>query len=237
MTAARKLVAYSEFRKELAVFKEDYGSIVVDCSTPKGMKSAKDCRKEIRDARSNLEDARKEAKAPILAKGTQIDDEAKDIKGQLDELYSKFDGAIKAIENKKEIDAAKALKVQEDKINELEQREQAIHDKEIELGIREPDQEPADSDTGSVDNESDSDSDGGHVPDSDSDTSDSGSADVETICEPHIKVAGTRLAALKKIRNLVEETDPQPEGEIDDDIATKHDDVLAKVWEIVDEFQ
>ncbi len=233
--AARKLVVFNELRKELSVFEADYGSIVVDCSTPKGMKSAKDCRKEIRDARSNLEDLRKEAKAPVLAKGTQIDEEAKAIKEKLDALFTKFDDSIKAIENKKEIDAAKAAKAAEDKLHELDQREQAIYDKEIELGLREPDEEPADSATGDVQSSSGSDDSDSDIPDSDSSAGDS--RDIETICEPHIKVAAERLKALKAIRNLVEPSDAQPENSIDEEIAAQHDAILADIWEIVDVFQ
>lgn len=264
--AARKLTIYSEARKELAVFEEKYQAIVPDCSTPKGMKSAKDCRKEIRDARSNLEDLRKETKAPVLAKGTQIDTEAKAIKEKLDALFTKFDDSIKAIENKAEIDAAKAAKAAEDKIHELEQREQAIRDKEIELGLREPDEEPADTDAGedvepddsgdAGDDVSDSASSGSSAPSSadietlylnssaankkrlrESIAEFEGTADVETICEPHIKVAGERLKVLKKIRNLVEPTDAQPTGDIDADIAAQHDAVLADIWELVDVFK
>ena len=237
--AARKLVVYNDMRKDLAVFEEEYSSIVVDCSTPKGMKSAKDCRKEIRDARSNLEDLRKEAKAPVLAKGTQIDDEAKAIKEKLDALFTKFDDSIKAIENKKEIDAAKAIKDQEDKLHELEQREQAIYDKEIELGLREAVEELPDTDTEQGLGHDDSSDDGGDLPDDNRKSSgechDSGS--VSTICEPHIRVAAERLHVLKKIRNLVEPSDAQPDDRIDEDIAAAHDGILADIWEIVDVFQ
>ena len=232
--AARKLVVYNDMRKDLAVFEEEYSSILIDCTTPKGMKSAKDCRKEIRDARLNLEDLRKEAKAPVLAKGTQIDDEAKAIKESLDALYSKFDDSIKAIENKKEIDAAKAVKEQEDKLHDLEEREAACIAREIKLGIREADEEPEpEEDTSSVDDSDSSDP----VPSTDKGTADDSPADIETICEPHIKVAGERLAVLKKIRNLVEPSDAQPEGRIDEDIAAAHDAILADIWEIVDGFQ
>jgi hypothetical protein len=231
--AARKLVVYTDIRKDLAVFEEEYSSIIIDCSTPKGMKSAKDCRKEIKDARLNLEDLRKETKAPVLAKGKQIDAEAATIKEKLDVLYTKFDDSIKAIENKKEIDAAKAVKEQEDKLHDLEQREQAIYDKEIELGLREPDEadEPSDTDSGTADSDDVSDDDSpdtGNVSTSD---------DIETICEPHIKVADERLKVLKAIRNLVEPSDAQPDGRIDNDIAEAHDAILADIWEIVDVFK
>ena len=234
--AARKLVVYSDARKELAVFEENYSSILVDCSTPSGMKSAKDCRKEIRDARSNLEDLRKEAKAPIVDKGKVIDKEAKDIKEKLDALFAKFDDAIKAIENKKEIDAAAAVQAEKDKIYELDQREQAIYAKEIELGIREPASEPEDTDTGEVGGLGDGSSAGDDVHNSDSSGSDK-PVNVETICEPHIKVAGERLAVLKKIRGLVEPSDAQPDGRIDKKIAEAHDGILADIWELVDVFQ
>ena len=231
--AARKLVVYNDMRKELSVFDEEYSSIIIDCSTPKGMKSAKDCRKEIRDARLNLEDLRKETKAPILAKGKQVDEEAANIKEKLDALYAKFDDSIKAIENKKEIDAAKAVKAQEDKLHELEAREQAIFDKEIELGIREADTGQEDDTTLDVD-----DSDNDSIPDDNQGTDDDTSpANIETICEPHIKVAAERLQVLKKIRNLVEPSDAQPEDSIDEKIAADHDAILADIWELVDVFK
>ena len=236
--AARKLTVYSAARKELATFEDKYNSIVPDCSNPKGMKSAKDCRKEIRDARSNLEDLRKETKAPYLAKGTQVDDEAKAIKEKLDALFTKFDGAIKAIENKKEIEAKAAEQAAKDKLHEFEQREQAIYDREIELGLREAPQ--ASDDTATVDNEGEDSDAGDSVPDNassaDSDSS-TDPADIETICEPHIKVAGERLKVLKKIRSLVEPTDAQPDGKIDDSIAENHDAVLADIWDLVDVFK
>lgn len=229
---ARKLTVYSPARQELAVFEENYGSIVVDCSTPKGITAAKDCRKEIRDARCNLEDLRKETKAPFIAKGTQVDDEAKAIKAKLDILFNKFDDAIKAIENKKAIDAAKAITEAADKVKALDAREAAILAKEIELGIREAEPEEADE-------ADDTDGDGDTVDDSDSaDTraSTAPAVDETVICQPHIDLSNTRLDALRKISELIKPTDPQPEdGTIDEDIARAHDTVLAEVWEIVDE--
>ena len=242
--AACKLVVYNEMRKDLAVFEDKYLTILVDCSTPKGMKAAKDCRKEIRDARLNLEDLRKEAKAPIIAKGKVMDAEAAAIKEKLDALYTKFDDSIKAIENKKEIDAAAAAKATEDKINELKQREQAIFDKEVELGLREAVEVVSEGTDNGDDTDSGADS-SDDVLDDDStckrndDVPDSldTPANIETICEPHIKVAGERLKALKQIRALVEPTDQQPDGEIVEKIAINHDAVLADIWEIVDVFQ
>ena len=227
--AARKLTVYNPARAELKEFEDNYNSIVVDCSTPKGMKSAKDCRKEIRDARSNLEDLRKETKAPILAKGTQVDDEAKAIKAKLDTLFTKFDGAIKAIENAKEIAQQKERDATLAKVKDLEDREAAIIAKEIELGLREPEEDNVESSDVSGDGAS---SDG--VDDTAPVVEPEGDSTV--ICQPHIDLSNTRLDALRSIRKLIEPTDPQPDsGKIDDKIAVQHDQVLAEVWEIVDE--
>jgi hypothetical protein len=228
--AVRKLTVYSPIRAELLAFEKEYNSIVVECDTPKGMTAAKASRKEIRDVRSNLEDLRKETKAPYLAKGAQVDEEAKAIKGVLDILFNKFDTAIKAIENKAEIDKQKALDAALAKVKDLEDREAAIIAKEIELGLREADPEEVDEPTAftATDN----------IDTGVDDTPDrpvvEEKMDSTVICQPHIDAANDRLAALKAIRKLIEPTDPQKPDSIDEGIARQHDEVLAEVWDIVD---
>lgn len=223
----RKLTVYNAARAELKEFEDNYNSIVIDCTTTKGMKSAKDCRKEIRDARSNLEDLRKETKAPFMAKGKQVDAEAKVIKEKLDALFTKFDDEIKAIENAKEIEHTAQLDRALAKAKELDEREQAIIAKEIELGLREA--EPEEVNESSDDSDVSSSSDG-------VDNSARSNDDIATICQPHIEQANNYLTALRTIRDLIKPTDPQPDsGEIDDKIAVQHDQVLAEVWDIVDE--
>ena len=237
--AARKLVVYKEFSVQLAAFEEEYGKQLVVCDTPKGMTAAKSSRKEIRDTRSNLEDLRKETKEPVLAKGKQIDAEAKVIKDKLDILFNKFDTAIKAVENAKQIAAEKAAKDAEQKESELDAREAAIRAKEIELGLREPDEEgqaESDEPEGSCANGDDGSGDDSSTGDDNLIVS-TKSAPASVICEPHIKAAAERLGSLRAIRNLVEPTDQQADdGSIDDKIAKNHDKVLAEIWEIVDEF-
>jgi len=236
--AARKLAVYKALEAELVAFEKDYGSIVVDCSTTKGMKSAKDCRKEIKDVRLNLEDLRKETKAPVLEKGKQIDKEAKEYTARLKVLEDKFDTAIKAIENAKEIAKQKELEDALAKVRELEDREAAIVAKEIELGLREP-EEAANTDEDIpdsvvIDNDS-------ATPEPDNGSAVNTSASVEpatsTICEPHIKAAAERLQSLRAIRDLVEPTDAQSVDKVDEEIARIHDDVLAAIWDIVDTYK
>lgn len=251
--AARKLTVYKEFSAQLVEFEAQYGGLIVDCSTPQGMTSAKASRKEIRDTRSNLEDLRKATKAPVLLKCTQIDDEAKAIKEKLDALFTKFDTSIKTIENAKEIAKAKAIKDAEAKVNALEAREAAILAREIELGLVEPDDIPDFSeslDSGSV--SADVVDDTVHLNNSPANKRKleesiaelegdrqvgQSDAPISTICEPHIEAAAKRLDSLRAIRGLVEPTDAQPEGSINEDTAVDHDAVLAAIWEIVDEYQ
>ena len=222
--AARKLAVYNAARAELVAFEKKYDTIVLDCTTTPGMKAAKDCRREIRDARSNLEDLRKEAKTPVLEKGKQIDAEAKAIKAKLDTLFSKFDTEIKAIENAAEIAKQAELDEALAKVQALDAREAAIIAKEIELGIREAEPEEADEPS---DDSSD---------DSSRDSVDSIPESGGNLAQPHIDQANDYLTALRTIRKLIEPTDPQPDsGEIDDKIAVQHDQVLAEVWDVVDE--
>jgi hypothetical protein len=229
MAAARKLTVYKELEAQLVEFESNYLSIIVDCSTPVGMKAAKDSRAEIRDVRSNLEDLRKETKAPVLEKGKQIDEEAKAITERLTTLFIKFDTAIKDVENAKEIAKQKALDSALAKVSELEAREAAIIAKEIELGLREAPRVESTSDT-------DDSSDDGVATSAPSPTGDALVAKASIVCEPYIKAASERLQVIKKIRQLVEPTDPQPEGSIDEDIARQHDEVLASIWGLVDEY-
>jgi len=230
------IAVYKPVTAQLVEFETKYEAIVVDCSTTKGMTAAKDSRKELRDARLNLEDLRKETKSPVIAKGRQIDAEAKNIAERLQKLESKFDTAIKEVENAKEIAKQKELDAQLAKVKEFEAREAAILEKEYELGIKE---RPVDdtSSTDIVSGEPDSDS----PCDTDTSRTDASTvADASVICEPHIKIASERLVALKKIRALVEPSDPQPTDEdgnalpIDKAIAKQHDKILAEVWDIVD---
>jgi hypothetical protein len=233
--AARKLTVYKAAEAELVAFEKDYSSIIVDCSTPAGLKSAKACRKDIKDVRLNLEDLRKETKAPVLAKGKQIDTEAKAIAERLLVLETKFDTAIKAIENAKAIAQQEELDNALAKVRELEEREAAIVAKEIELGLREP--EVSDEENDVADSPVNDDS-ASSPSDNSRDSSPAPSVkEASVICEPHIKAAAERLSSLRAIRNLVEPTDAQPDKTIDKDIARAHDEALAAIWDIVDAYK
>jgi hypothetical protein len=236
------LAVFKPFATELAEWKKDYESLVVDCTTPQGMKSAKDSRKEIRDSYKNLEDIKKEAKAPILEKGRLIDAQYKELDAQLKELFQKFDKPIKEVENAKQIAAEKAAKDALAKQDELLERERKVYLKEVELGLRDKDikleQELGLADETTTEETEEAEE---AVADDSSASASSGSAndvaDAAIICEPHIKAASERLGVIKKVRALIEPTDAQPTGEIDEKIARQHDEVLEAVWEIVDEYK
>ena len=72
-----------------------------DATTAAGLAAAKAARAEIRDLRGKLEKTRAEIKAPVLAQGKLIDDEAKRINAELLAIEEPIDAAIKAEERRK----------------------------------------------------------------------------------------------------------------------------------------
>lgn len=72
-----------------------------DATTTAGLAAAKAARAEIRDLRGKLEKTRAEIKAPVLAQGKLIDDEAKRINAELLAIEEPIDAAIKAEERRK----------------------------------------------------------------------------------------------------------------------------------------
>lgn len=76
--------------------------VVVDCTTVAGMRHALFARAAWRDPRIAVEKARKEAKAPVLALGKQIDAFAAGLETQLRLGEDHYDAQIKAEEARKE---------------------------------------------------------------------------------------------------------------------------------------
>lgn len=77
------LTEFERIEGGLADLRAKFANVVFDVTTPDGMRDAKAARKEIADPRIQAEDIRKDAKAPILALGRQLDAKAKYIKDQI----------------------------------------------------------------------------------------------------------------------------------------------------------
>lgn len=86
----------------IAALKQQYGKVIYNVTTSKGMTDAKAARSAIREPRYEVEKIRKAAKAPILALGKKLDTEAARITRELEQLEQPIDLAIKAEEDRKE---------------------------------------------------------------------------------------------------------------------------------------
>jgi colicin import membrane protein len=104
--------AVAEFDKVAAginALQKQYGGVVYDVKTTKGMDEARAARAAVREPRYEIERVRKTAKEPILALGKELDSRAKSITSQILAIEEPIDLQIKNEEARKE--AEKQAKV------------------------------------------------------------------------------------------------------------------------------
>ncbi|UGB46960.1 DUF1351 domain-containing protein [Frateuria edaphi] len=111
-----EIAEYTDTAAALADLRQRYQGLVVDVSTPKGLKEAKAMTFELRTLRTTLEKRRKELKAPIIERGKLLDDEAKRITAEIVALEEPIDVQIKAEE----------ARIEEEKLRKLEQERQRV---------------------------------------------------------------------------------------------------------------
>jgi colicin import membrane protein len=96
----------------VALEKEHPKDLVIDGSTTAGMKSLIAARAAWRDPRVAVEKARKEAKAPVLALGREIDAYAAELTDQLRIGEENYDAQIKKIEEAKAAERAERERIE-----------------------------------------------------------------------------------------------------------------------------
>lgn len=106
----------------LANLTKQYGGVVYEVATTKGMEEAKAARAAIREPRYNVEKVRKEAKAPILALGKKLDSEAARITAELLKIEDPIDAQIKNEEQRKEREREEKIKAEEKRQADLQVR-------------------------------------------------------------------------------------------------------------------
>jgi hypothetical protein len=117
--------AVAEFDKVaagIAVLKEKYGSVVYDVGISKGMEAAKEARAAIREPRYEIERVRKDAKAPILKLGKELDGRAKQITDELLAIESPIDEQIKSEEARKEREKQAKIEAELKRVADLQER-------------------------------------------------------------------------------------------------------------------
>jgi len=106
----------------LADLSKQYKGVVFEVGTSKGMEEAKAARVAIRQPRYEVERIRKDAKAPILALGKKLDDEAKRITGELLKLEEPIDQQIKAEDERKERERQAKIDAEQKRVADLQER-------------------------------------------------------------------------------------------------------------------
>lgn len=115
--------ALSEFDKVeagLAELRGKFSGVVFDVKTTAGMKEASQARSEIREPRYNVEKVRKEAKAPILQLGRDIEARASYITEELLKIEEPIHAQIKAEEKRKEEEAAARREAEQERIRKIQ---------------------------------------------------------------------------------------------------------------------
>ncbi|MDI1301986.1 MAG: hypothetical protein PSX71_08785 [bacterium] len=120
------IVEYSATEQALAELRTRYEVAVFDVSTGKGLDAAKAARAEIRGYRVSLEKMRVELKAPVIAHGKLLDDEAKRITAALVELEDPIDAIIKAEEKRKQEEKAERDRIEAARIADIRAKIAAI---------------------------------------------------------------------------------------------------------------
>jgi hypothetical protein len=102
------LVNFDKVAAGLGALEKQYGGVVFDVETPRGMAAAKEARQAIRKPRYDIENIRKAAKAPLLAIGKRLDSEAQRITAELMKLEDPINDQIKNEETRKDREKAEA---------------------------------------------------------------------------------------------------------------------------------
>ncbi len=122
------VIEYRPTDAALAELRTKYAGAVFVTNTTKGMEAAKEARAELRGYRVALEKKRVDIKAPALERCRLIDSEAKRITAVLEELETPIDQAIKAEEQRKEIEKAEKAQLEAERVAALNARFDAIKD-------------------------------------------------------------------------------------------------------------
>lgn len=114
-----QVAEYKPTAAALAKLRQQYGDVVYDVKTTKGMKDAKEARKTVRGYRTSLENKRKEIKAPALQRCRDIDEEAKIITAELRKLEEPIDEQIKAEEQRKQREKEETERRERERVDKI----------------------------------------------------------------------------------------------------------------------
>lgn len=121
--------AVAEFDKVaagIAALKEQYAGVVYEVQTTKGMDEAKKARAAIREPRYEIERVRKEAKAPILKLGKELDTRAKAITEEILAIENPIHRQIENEQSRKEAEKQAKIDAELNRVADIQARRDAI---------------------------------------------------------------------------------------------------------------
>jgi hypothetical protein len=120
------LADFNRVEAGLAALTEQYAGVVYDVTTTEGIEAARLARRTIREPRYEVEKVRKDAKAPLLALGRQIDDEAKRITAALLAIETPIDQQITAEEARREAERQAKIRAEQQRVEKIRARIEQI---------------------------------------------------------------------------------------------------------------
>jgi hypothetical protein len=114
MSQIQPIAVYEPFKAQIIELKKFDAEKSFDYETPSGNKEARSHVYKLRQTRSAVEKARKEAKAESLNLGRRIDAEAKAIDAEIEALIERHDSKLREIENRETVRTSAIQKKIED---------------------------------------------------------------------------------------------------------------------------
>jgi hypothetical protein len=119
---------FSKVQAGLSELREKYEKVIFPVDTTDGMKDAREARQAIRGPRYEVERIRKEAKAPILSLGRQLDSKAKEITDALLAIEEPIDLSIKHEEGRKERERQAKIEAEQKRVEAIQSRIASINE-------------------------------------------------------------------------------------------------------------
>lgn len=119
---SKALADFNAVEAGLAALRERFAGVVFDVTTTKGMDEAKQARLTLREPRYEVERIRKAAKAPLLALGKKLDEDAKRITAEIEKLEGPIDQQIKNEEARKERERAERAAAEAARVQLIQER-------------------------------------------------------------------------------------------------------------------
>jgi hypothetical protein len=123
----RAVAEFDRVEAGLAALRAKHGGVLFDVATTTGMEAAKEARREIREPRLEVEKIRKEAKAPLLKLGRDLDATAARITKELEKIEDPIHQQIKAHEDRKEAERQARIAAEAARVKAIQERIAELH--------------------------------------------------------------------------------------------------------------